>query len=273
MASHKQHKDRDVKAVLWSEVAVAVLPNVDHKVAVDMVQKRWKSLRDKFRRLINNVLQARKSGAGRDDVDSVDTSWPYFELLMFLKDTMVSRPTSGNFEMPASQAYQLSQPAEVSQQHSSDDEMVLLEISSFDANLDTVPDICEVTQTETVPQAESVDAMSTLVTLSTPVTPSPPSSISLLSATPTARPANAISAFVSQEPTKNGSKRKRKSDEADDALATNMAELTKTLKDCPVEDQYYHWAMGLTKFLKKVPQERQLDLEIDLLQLIKSYTE
>ncbi|KAH7957368.1 hypothetical protein HPB52_018148 [Rhipicephalus sanguineus] len=92
MASHKQHKDRNVKTALWSEVAAAVLPNVDNKVAVEMAQKRWKSLRDKFRRLLTAVLQARKSGAGRDDVDSVDTSWPYYELLMFLKDTMLTRP-------------------------------------------------------------------------------------------------------------------------------------------------------------------------------------
>ncbi|KAH7977793.1 hypothetical protein HPB49_003589 [Dermacentor silvarum] len=93
MASHKQHKDSNLKMTLWREVAASILPNVNGEVALELIQKCWKSLRDKFRRTFNGRMLSQKSGAGADDVESVDTAWPYFELLLFLRDTMVTRPS------------------------------------------------------------------------------------------------------------------------------------------------------------------------------------
>ncbi|KAL3216607.1 hypothetical protein MRX96_032933 [Rhipicephalus microplus] len=101
MASHWQHKDKIVKAVMWREVAAAVLPNVNIDDAAELVQKRWKSLRDKFRRLFVANKKA-KSGASLDDVECITIKWPYFQLLYFLKDTMQTRATSGNYVSPAS---------------------------------------------------------------------------------------------------------------------------------------------------------------------------
>ncbi|KAH8033459.1 hypothetical protein HPB51_013133 [Rhipicephalus microplus] len=90
MASHRQHKDKIVKAAMWREVAAAVLPNVNIDDAAELVQKRWKSLRDKFRRLFVANKKA-KSGAGLDDVKCITITWPYLQLLYFLKDTMQTR--------------------------------------------------------------------------------------------------------------------------------------------------------------------------------------
>ncbi|XP_075738421.1 uncharacterized protein LOC142784507 [Rhipicephalus microplus] len=90
MASHRQHKDKIVKAAMWREVAAAVLPNVNIDDAAELVQKRWKSLRDKFRRLFVANKKA-KSGAGLDDGECITITWPYFQLLCFLKDTMQTR--------------------------------------------------------------------------------------------------------------------------------------------------------------------------------------
>ncbi|XP_077511414.1 uncharacterized protein LOC144121868 [Amblyomma americanum] len=65
--------------------------------SVDLVQKRWKTLRDKFRRLYTARQLGRKSGAGADDFEPTDFVWAHYEQLLFLKDTMVTRPTSGNY--------------------------------------------------------------------------------------------------------------------------------------------------------------------------------
>ncbi|KAH8030966.1 hypothetical protein HPB51_012434 [Rhipicephalus microplus] len=90
MASHQQHKDKIVKVAMWREVAAAVLPNVNIGDVAELVQKCWKSLRDKFRRLFVANKKA-KSGAGLDDVECITITWPYFQLRYFLKDTMQTR--------------------------------------------------------------------------------------------------------------------------------------------------------------------------------------
>ncbi|KAH7945085.1 hypothetical protein HPB49_006470 [Dermacentor silvarum] len=88
---HKDHKNRFKKAVLWSEVAAAVLPNLSGAEVI--VQKRWKSLRDKFRKVTNVHKDSQKSGAGADDIeDSLpDNVWLYSDQLRFLKDTVEGR--------------------------------------------------------------------------------------------------------------------------------------------------------------------------------------
>lgn len=58
---------------------------------ITALQKRWKSLRDKFRRLLKGLQEEKKSGAGADDVQD-DVVWPFFEQMMFLRDTMEYRP-------------------------------------------------------------------------------------------------------------------------------------------------------------------------------------
>ncbi|XP_077512680.1 uncharacterized protein LOC144123810 [Amblyomma americanum] len=72
----------------------AALPTSE---SVDLVQKRWKSLRDKFRRLYTARQLGRKSGAGADDIEATDFVWAHYEQLLFLRNTMFTRPTSGNY--------------------------------------------------------------------------------------------------------------------------------------------------------------------------------
>ncbi|KAH7960154.1 hypothetical protein HPB49_017453 [Dermacentor silvarum] len=88
---HKDHKNRFKKAVLWSEVAAAVLPNVSGAEVI--VQKCWKSLRDKFRKVTKVHKDSQKSGAGADDTeDSLpDNVWLHSDQLRFLKDTVEGR--------------------------------------------------------------------------------------------------------------------------------------------------------------------------------------
>ncbi|XP_077506896.1 uncharacterized protein LOC144116093 [Amblyomma americanum] len=86
----KNYKARNVSEAAWRRVAEAVgatVPDVKH---------RWKNLRDTFRRVFRGLRQSQKSGTGADEVE--ETTWPFFERLLFLRDTMLSRPTSGNLE-------------------------------------------------------------------------------------------------------------------------------------------------------------------------------
>ncbi|XP_075539863.1 uncharacterized protein LOC142574723 [Dermacentor variabilis] len=165
MASHKQHKDRNLKAALWNEVTASVLPDINIQVGLDLVQKRWKSLRDKFRRIFNGRIKTQKSGAGADDVESVDTAWPYFELLLLLKDTMVTRPTSGNYVVPASpreasQQLDSSEPLGANQQHSSA-EKLLMGIAQFeDQDLDEQSDFSDLSALVSASQVSSASTSS-----------------------------------------------------------------------------------------------------------------
>ncbi|XP_072145960.1 uncharacterized protein [Dermacentor andersoni] len=92
MARHREHKNKFVKAALWREVAAAVMPvGVGIEEGVELVQKRWKSLRDKFRRLFFAHKDQLRSGASQEDAESLESSWPFFDALLFLKDTMQTR--------------------------------------------------------------------------------------------------------------------------------------------------------------------------------------
>ncbi|KAL1439207.1 hypothetical protein MTO96_001303 [Rhipicephalus appendiculatus] len=59
------------------------------------IQTRWKSFGDKFRRLCVALKAARTSGAGAKDTGEADVAWPYFESMLFLKDSMEGRPNFG----------------------------------------------------------------------------------------------------------------------------------------------------------------------------------
>ncbi|KAL1426816.1 hypothetical protein MTO96_017958 [Rhipicephalus appendiculatus] len=87
LTRHVGYRNRQLKAGLWREVAALVLPAAEDGVA--LVQKRWKSLRDKFRRCFNDATSQR-SGAGADE--DTDCTWPFFDLLFFLRDTMETMP-------------------------------------------------------------------------------------------------------------------------------------------------------------------------------------
>ncbi|XP_070386454.1 transcription factor Adf-1-like [Dermacentor albipictus] len=95
-AKHKHHKNKHMTRCLWSEVSKIVMPDVAvTDEIITALQKRWKSLRDKFRRVLKTLQEKKKSGAGADDVQD-DVAWPFFDQMMFLRDTMEYRPTSGN---------------------------------------------------------------------------------------------------------------------------------------------------------------------------------
>ncbi|KAH7967092.1 hypothetical protein HPB49_022582 [Dermacentor silvarum] len=157
-----------MKTAVWREVAASVLPNINGELAPELVKKRWKSLRDTFRRYFSGHMQSQTSGA--DDVQSVDTDWPLVELFLFLNDRMVTRPTSGNYVLPESPrsgqvSKHLNEKADATQQHSNASE-ILIGFAQFQAQ-DFDADISDISGLVSASQVSSPASVSSLVPAST----------------------------------------------------------------------------------------------------------
>lgn len=57
-------------------------------------RKAWENLRDTFRRKLKTDTET-KSGQGRSEI----VKWPFFNTMMFLKDVMIPRESSGNLPL------------------------------------------------------------------------------------------------------------------------------------------------------------------------------
>ncbi|KAH7960491.1 hypothetical protein HPB49_020326 [Dermacentor silvarum] len=82
--------------------------------SVGEVKARWKNLRDFFRRVVKVRNPIPKSGAGAEDseIDDSAKTWLLYDHLLFLKDTIVGRPTSKNLEqLPAEDSSSTDQEA------------------------------------------------------------------------------------------------------------------------------------------------------------------
>lgn len=62
-------------------------------IAGDNVQKKWKYLRDYFRNEATKIKPIRSGDAGNQDVSPC---WPYYKQLLFLKDQIKNRNSTGN---------------------------------------------------------------------------------------------------------------------------------------------------------------------------------
>lgn len=82
--THRDHKNRFKKLKLWAQVAAALLPRIPN--AEGIVQKRWKSLRDKFRRVLVARQHCQQNGQAAEELGEI--TWAYFPQLLFLKETM-----------------------------------------------------------------------------------------------------------------------------------------------------------------------------------------
>lgn len=60
----------------------------------EQARKAWENLRDTFRRKLKTDTET-KSGQGRSEI----VKWPFFNIMMFLKDVMIPRESSGNLPL------------------------------------------------------------------------------------------------------------------------------------------------------------------------------
>ncbi|KAM4025863.1 uncharacterized protein ACNLHF_026295 [Anomaloglossus baeobatrachus] len=98
----RRHADTIVTRRLWDEVCHAAIEGWEElnsraqKKARDKLQKRWRSIRDRFKKELNQEMQAPSGSGGRR------SKYRYFRALSFLRTTMVCRSTVCSTREPAS---------------------------------------------------------------------------------------------------------------------------------------------------------------------------
>ena len=65
---------------------------------MDVIKKKWKSLRDNFRAELKKVPIG-KSGDPGLPIDQYLSKWPYFKRMFFIRDSMIGRKMSRNLTM------------------------------------------------------------------------------------------------------------------------------------------------------------------------------
>ncbi|XP_073439458.1 uncharacterized protein [Dendrobates tinctorius] len=99
----RRHADTHVTRRLWEEVCQNLLPRWEYlqprqqTQECDRVRKRWRSLRDRFKREFNQEMRAPSGSAGQRR-----TRYKYSRALSFLRETMLSRTIVCSHRAPAS---------------------------------------------------------------------------------------------------------------------------------------------------------------------------
>ncbi|XP_077112397.1 uncharacterized protein LOC143767761 [Ranitomeya variabilis] len=101
--ANRRHADTGVTRRLWDEVCRNLFPRREslhpqqQSKLVGKVRKRWRSLRDRFKREFNDEMKAPSGSAGRKR-----SKYKYGQALSFLRRTMLSRVTFSSHRAPAS---------------------------------------------------------------------------------------------------------------------------------------------------------------------------
>ncbi|KAK9296538.1 hypothetical protein QLX08_009488 [Tetragonisca angustula] len=75
----------------WENVAMLL------KRDKEEVRLKWRNLRDQFRRELKKMRKPRSNDPGDPPISNYRGKWLYFEMLLFLKDTMMQRKTEDCF--------------------------------------------------------------------------------------------------------------------------------------------------------------------------------
>ncbi|KAL1423701.1 hypothetical protein MTO96_020862 [Rhipicephalus appendiculatus] len=228
-------KNRPKKNALWLEVAAIVLPGAPD--ADKHIQTRWRSLRDKFRRLCVALKAAHKSGAGAEDTGESDVAWPYFESMLFLKDSIEGRPTSGNMESAQELLLQMSCSQE----------------SSTDFGVDTCSMLSD---TEVSLSTEHVSRVVTSDTAGNPPRRAPQT------------PPAAGAVTVAHEDQHHQPPQKKKTRKV---LFKQLGNVQKELTSCASKDIDENFAATLAAHMRTVQPEHKVDMQLKLLQVVKDF--
>ncbi|XP_075440404.1 uncharacterized protein LOC142485084 [Ascaphus truei] len=85
------YHDRFLTKKLWSEIGEIM------SCGTDILKTKWKNLRDSFRRELNKIIHPR-SGDAAASVHEYTSSWPYFSMMLFLKEQMTPAQTVCNLD-------------------------------------------------------------------------------------------------------------------------------------------------------------------------------
>ncbi|XP_069624816.1 uncharacterized protein [Ranitomeya imitator] len=102
----RRHADLSVTRRLWEQICCELIPrweDLDVQAQIqerERIVKRWRSIRDRFKKEFNKEMQARSGSSGSGGRRS---TYKYARALSFLRSTMVTRSTVGSTLEPAAQ--------------------------------------------------------------------------------------------------------------------------------------------------------------------------
>ncbi|XP_072386042.1 uncharacterized protein [Diabrotica undecimpunctata] len=85
--TNKDYHNRDMARKMWISLAKEMGENSD------VLKSKWRGLRDNFRKELAKTNKARSGDSG--DI-LITSKWPYFTMMLFLKDNMTQRNATGN---------------------------------------------------------------------------------------------------------------------------------------------------------------------------------
>ncbi|GBP59964.1 hypothetical protein EVAR_84464_1 [Eumeta japonica] len=91
-SKHVHHINRNVLNKLWKEIA-ELFPDMEEKA----LRKKWKNIRDQFMKEFKKIPVCRSGDAGTDENIS---RWPYFQMMLFIKDDVTPELNEGNLDEP-----------------------------------------------------------------------------------------------------------------------------------------------------------------------------
>ncbi|XP_063864306.1 uncharacterized protein LOC135102733 [Scylla paramamosain] len=130
-AKDPRHHDRNYVATAWRNIASEL------ETTVELVQKKYKSLRDQFLKELKTA-PAGKSGDPGLAREEYTSRWKYFNLFFFLRDDMIGRKSSGNTTAAAAALQGVPQETQESTDSASTDNTPLLSPLSPEAGPSSV---------------------------------------------------------------------------------------------------------------------------------------
>ncbi|KAK8787017.1 hypothetical protein V5799_023207 [Amblyomma americanum] len=197
----------------------------------------------------------------------MDFVWAHYEQLLFLRDTMVTRPTSGNYRQQPREPVPNGVPGASSTpayEHNSAPEPSQTVIELEEWSLDCASQaslVHEVVSDEPLPSRhESLPSRheSSASSQSVPSLPAPVGSME-----------QEASVLQSSAPAQNKRKRRR---ECDDSLSEHVGKLTDALQTCEGHDEHDLFCLSMAKMMKRVNKNQQIDLRVKLLQVFNEFT-
>ncbi|XP_037275814.2 uncharacterized protein LOC119168516 [Rhipicephalus microplus] len=196
-------------------------------------------------------------------------SWPFYEQLLFLRDTMTFRETSGNFESQRKQRKDVQQVARQETPETLFRDMCpsqfdTIELNQTDDPVDLYP--APAVSVECSPSLLEPGMSSLEATQSSESAPSPLGTASALGLAATSlesQGSSLASMSVMQPP-----KKRRKKDDNDSLLVEHLGKLTNSLED---QDDHHYFALSLVKSMRKVKEEDHLRMRMKILEVIQQF--
>ncbi|XP_077518971.1 uncharacterized protein LOC144128989 [Amblyomma americanum] len=189
--------------------------------------------------------------------------------MMFLRDTMTTRPTSGNYNREAQAATMSAQQDSSPAQQTVAESVFELEEWRLDSESQaSLNDVVPVADIDVVPVMDRLQA-SLDSSASSQSVQSPQAFVDLCAQSQASAPPSAQSA--------PGKRNKRKRTAQDEELVGHVERLTQALSACDTlttrepEDECELFALTLAKKMRRVPAERQTQLQIKLLEVFQTF--